>query len=351
MVKVLVNAWIPRSYLHVFEVNRSLKDIELETSDVEISDGIRFRFKDTEGSAEFHLDTAGQYTLSKNVKSMSEALSFIESGKRVLVDDIIKNSHHVVYKQIKHGSLPICFSSAIISNARPKGLKPRKMMGKDVFYEMDEAYRKDSVIYFSGKPGERVEEVARYMCFVAICSHFLFRMMDRMEEFYHRADEIVRTLEEKISLEELKKTIFDFDLIKKECGESYSKIEQMKENVDRKAESFEHDVEVVDEWFDMIGADWTYVLSLWELLINYLDNIDSAAEARMTYQEAVESRRIEGFLSIDAASIIAYLILGLFVSSFTGVWGLVLIVAFLITWIVIYQILVGYKKRMKIKRQ
>lgn len=351
MAEVIVNAWIPRSNLHIFEVNRSLKDMEMEIYDVEFSDGIKFKFKDVDGPVKFHLDTAGQYSLSKSVKSMSEALSFIERGKEIILEGIINKSHHVVYKQINRGSLLICFSSAVMSDVRPRGLKPRKIAGIDVFYDLDEVYRNDSVIYFSGKITPNVKHVASHMCFLAVCSHFLFRMMDRMEEFYHKADEIVDTLEAKINLEELKKTIFDFDLIKKECGESYSKIKQMKENVDRKSESFGSGNKVIEEWFTKVESDWSYVLSLWELLMNYLNNIDSAAEARMSYQDAVESRRIIGFLSIDTASVVAYLILGLFVTNFTGTWGLVLIVLFLVVWLVLYKLLVGYKKRMKLKRK
>jgi hypothetical protein len=350
MAKVIVNAWIPRSHLHVFEIQRSLKKFDLEISDVKTSEGISFKIKDVDGVVDFHLDTTGQYSLSKNFKSMGEALEFIERAKKTIRDSIIRNSHGVTHKQIENGSLPLCFSSAIVSKTRPENLERKKILGRDVFYDLSETYVNDSIIYVSGDSDKRSDEIVKYICFLAICNRFLFSMMDRMESCYHEADKIVDLLESKISLKELRETIFDFDLIKKESGESYSKIDQMRNNIDAKSESFSGGSKVIEDWFIAVDADWRYVLTLWELLINYLDNVDSAAEARMTYQETVESRRIEGFLSLETASVIAYLILGIFVSNFTGVWGIVLIAVFLVAWLVLYEFLMKYKKKIRLRR-
>ena len=76
-----------------------------------------------------------------------------------------------------------------------------------------------------------------------------------------------------------------------------------------------------------------------------LDNLDNASQARLSYQETIESKKVQGFLSIEAASVIATIILGLFVSNFTGINAWYLLGGFGLSWIIIYNIMSRFRTK------
>ena len=180
-------------------------------------------------------------------------------------------------------------------------------------------------------------------------------MMDNMSKYYNKADEVVNSLETTISLVELKKTVFTFDLLKKNVGESFVKVKQMEINLSRKLDEYESSkmnpsikkLLDLDGAFHRLDSDRLYIESLWELLISYLGNIDSAAEARLSFQESIESKKIEGLLSIESASVIASLLMAIFITEFTGVGAAMLFASFIVIWFLMYFIIVKIRPKKK----
>jgi len=352
---VLVSTWIPRSYIHLYEIHRSIKKFHFEVENIELDDRISFKIKRPEGDVVFSLDGFGQYTLLGHVKNIDRVDKF-SADMKVILHEIIDKSHGVVRKQIKRGILPLNFYTAIISKNKFKPKAKRVHSGNvDVYYNIEDTYISDTKAFFSGSESDKHVYLAEYLGFTSLMNHFLFNMMDKMEEYYHKAQKMSDVLEDAVNLDSLRRFIFDFDLIKKNGDETRSKIEQALNNYEDKMEIFEsenfgkiaEDIGL-NSAFERIESDWNYVSTLWDLLLSYQDNIDNAAEARMTFQESVEARKMEGFLSLETASVIAYLILGMFVTEFTGMWGLVLLTVFLVVWILVYTYIVRHRKRRRV---
>lgn len=356
-MRLIVSAWIPRSFLHIFEVNKSTEKFGLQIKNIEVGNKVSFDILRYKGHSKigFELDGTGQYNIT--FKNSGDINSDINLAKEIILETIIKNSHSVTYKQIKDGTLPLMFSAAVISRTDIKPNLSSKKTGKlKIYYDLSRKFEGNSLIYIIGD--RNADEAAKFFNFTACASSFLYKMMDMMADYYNKADRTADLLEESISLIELKKAVFGFDLTKKKVSESLSKIRQMNINMEGKREEYNSSrinsslkkLLDLDGAFKRLESDRRYTESLWELLTSYLDNIDSAAEARLSFQESIESRKIEALLSIESASVVASLLMAIFITEFTGMGAAILFISFIVVWVIMYYIIIKVKaKRREIR--
>ncbi len=278
--------------------------------------------------------------------------------RKLLLEKIIKNSHKVTYKQIKKNILPLVYSVTILSNKKSDAKEVKiKRVGE---YQMHLIRTQDVYVkkynYVIGKENEKGFMLARLSNFISCVTEFFYKLMDLMAEKYELMDKLDFLLEESIELSVLKKTIVDLDIIKKNIEETNSKIKQTINIIERKKEEIENlnktEREFFYKYFELLEGDVDYIETLWDLLSNYVESMDQTLDARLSFQESVESKKIEAFLSVDAASVLAALIASLFISQYTGLGitgkgALKFTAIFIIIWIIIFIII----NKMKISKK
>ncbi len=337
-MKMVVSSWIPRSHLHLLEVKKSLDKLSLIISNISLEEELKCYIEGFRGykKIKFSMNQNGLYSFVLESKKSLEEIR--DDMFYLFLERIVKNSHKVTYKQIKRDILKPGITVTIIS---PKKEMPKESIKIDEFilkYEKD--YSKSEINYISG-PEKKAILLAEDINLLTLLSKSNYDMMDEMELEYHKADNIFNLLGSEIDPKSLKKVVFSLDLVKKRAGEIISKIEHGGQVIQRLINNFEknkfYEKIELNKWSYQIKSDHNYVLNLWGLLLNFLKNIDFAAETRLTYQEMIESRRIQGLLSIDSAAVISSLFIGIFFSEFVGVGGIVLLFVFLITWMFLYR--------------
>lgn len=324
MGRIVFGAWIPRSYLHAREVRNKIENSDLRVSNVRFGDGVSFQFSLGKSKVLFRLDGNGLYTLSSADGTVS--------GKElyeILLEHIIKTCHSVTYKQIKDGSLPLSWCLVRVGDKQT------------VFGEV-RAKSKGETYYLKNCSERVVNNFLQLILF----NQFLYSMMDKMEELYHSADGVASMLEKAIELDELRKIVLEMDLIVKDVVESHARLRQARIIFDRFCSSIiskgltksDRNVFVkagFTEFREQSSADFDYITELWQLLIDFLEKIDSAAEARFSYQESLESTRIESLLSIEAASSLAPIVFSIFLTETYGIGGLILSFGVFLVWLLI----------------
>jgi hypothetical protein len=331
MGRVVFGSWIPRSYLHVYEVSRKIGKIPLNAGNVELKEGISFDFMLDRKKVSFKLDGNGLYTLSTSKAGPSEdwVKNFGNKMREVLLEKIIKNCHSVTYKQIKDGAVPLSWCVVSVSGKQSvfEKIKP---------YEVGEAY------YVKSCSKNALKGFLQLLLF----NQFLYSMMDKMEELYHNSDSVAGLLEKAIELGELRKVVLQMDLIVKDVVESNARLRQSRIIFDRFCSYFSQqrfsssDNKVLKTLgafriHNQLVADFAYIEELWQLLLDFLEKIDNAAEARFSYQESLESTRIESLLSIEVASSLAPIIFSIFLTETYGVGGVVLSFGVFAVWLLI----------------
>ncbi len=248
-----------------------------------------------------------------------------------MVEKIIANCHSVTYKQIKSGSLPLAASVIILSDKE--------------FFDVEHAYDDGCIIYLKRR---KEDTLAEQLLSSILFGQFLYRMMDRMELLYHSSEKVSRLLESQIDIKTLRLAIVEVDLIEKSVVEGMAKIKQLNENFNRKKEEFERlskrfsglsEVNIIRRMYNQVSADKVYIEELWAMLINFLEKIDTAADARLSYQESLESVRIESLLTIEAASQVAPMFVGIFLTEFYGIGGVILALGFFVLWFMLMQLI------------
>ncbi|PIO00081.1 hypothetical protein COT72_02860 [archaeon CG10_big_fil_rev_8_21_14_0_10_43_11] len=332
MVKVIFCAWIPRSYLHVYEVGRKAMHIPLTISNIQLLDNVTFHVKDVDFDADFSLNGDGLYTLSTTIE---EALveDFLIKAENILLHKIIKTCHSVTYQQILNKALPLTKINIYIGT-------------KGTYYNKQDPYQQGARIFVKAKPTKATQKSALFHAQGLLFSQFLHLMMERMEKLYKNANKISSLLEKEVKLNDIKRAVFGMDLVKKNVAESYEKIEQMATIFAHKKEQVESEKEDMitraldtHKLYTKIVSDQEYIKGLWSLLIAFLDNLDAAAEARLSYQETLESRTIETILGGEVAIALAVVIVGIFFSNQVGFAGIVTLVTVFLVWLLLRRIL------------
>lgn len=368
---IVVRSWIPRSFVHVQEVFKNVNEGKLgvPVSNLVIDGSVCFvidSFEEFNGIS-FSLDGDGVYSMGIELPDsvvVESSKSFLEACKRLLLEVVIKACHVVTYDQIKSNVLPLNFQVAVYSKAPiswPEGYDAIDSGLVRIYRRKSDEYIKDSFLIVSGTDSIKVDSAVSYYSFCVLASHFLYDMMDKMAEHYKNSEGIVELLRvEDVTLADLKEAILGLDLLEKDVTEGKAKISQLIHSLGRKESGFKRFTIAgsskpvligleVPKFFFRLGADKDYLLSLWDLLLGYLMKIDTAVEARMSWQESLESRRVEAFMSVQSASVISALVVGIiFFTTTTLFQNWLLLIVFAVVWIAFYQLIitqVGKRRR------
>ncbi|MBT4376375.1 hypothetical protein HOD29_03295 [archaeon] len=334
-MRYIVSTYLPRSYLHLREAYEKIKDSEEDISNKKLDKSLTFTIKNIYKSYEgcFSLSPTGLYTINLEVADKEQRYPVIKAMEDAL-EKFIKKWHNVIQTQIEEGVLPLFFSVLVFS------FKKNLELNKNTIIE----YSKER--YFP----RAIESYKTYQ-FLKILQKFNSYYMELMEKYYHKADGIIKKLKGNFELTELKKTVFEMDFVEKNTGEIISRIEDIKDSTHREKEKISSLTKKVflnqnlKDLFQEVETDLQYIQRLWNQQDTMLDNLDNASQARLSYQETLESRKVQGFLSIEAASVIATLILGLFISGFTGINAWYLLGGFALAWIIIYNVMTRFKTK------
>ena len=165
MGRVVFGAWIPRSYLHVYEIKSKIESLPFKAEKIKLEKGISFEFEFEGEKFLFHLDGSGLYTLeSKKGVSKENIKVFGEKSYNLLLEQIISKCHSVTYKQIKDGSVPLSWCIVNVGGGQVlfKDVKP---------YEVGVVY---NVKYCS--------KTALYSFMqLLLFNQFAYSLMDKME--------------------------------------------------------------------------------------------------------------------------------------------------------------------------
>jgi hypothetical protein len=323
---IVLSTWIPRSYLHLREANSKIKNTGLDIQNVKLEENLTFDIKNVihDTIINFALTPVGIYTVTTEIKTNTNEIEVVEKLKNILLDSLIKNWHTVIYKQIKNGVIPLKYSTLYFSDTTNKTSTDK------LERHYTEAYTPKNL------PALQAFQFLSILT-IAIDDYIL-----KMSKYYHKVDNVIKSLKGDFELSELKKTVFEMDYVEKNTGEIMARISDSRDCLEREAELINDTLSKDDTIITALKraeVDLDYTDRLWQQMDVMLDNLDNASNARLSYQETVESRRVEWFLSVEAASVIATLLASAFISEFTGINALFLSLTFLIVWIAIYFIM------------
>lgn len=336
----MISTWLPRSYIHLREAYSKLDQVNLKIKDVTFEEGLRFVisdfYKGTDAAFVFY--PTGLMSVSMQIEKVKDLQNLVETVKEVIKESLIKNWHNVTYKQVQNKVIPLRYSAIVFETKEAPA-----PFAEDVEIEVTDTNLSD-----------KSQRVWRSYQMAKILRLAMDHYMNLMADYYGRADKVTQSLKGKFELSDLKKTVFKMDFVEKTTGEVMARLADTQDCFGRELEYVElqkSNESVLGKelklkpLFKQVGTDLEYISRLWVQMDAFLDNLDNASEARLSYQETEESRRVEWFLSIEGAGFIATLLLSVFVSEFTGINAIYLALGFVLSWFVIYYVLT----RMRVK--
>lgn len=352
---IKVYAWIPRSHVHIAEiVNKIMK--EGGVSNLEYDNDLRFTIKKHKEykDIEFKLDGDGLYSLSINFKEGAveePAHDFYQEAKNLLMD-LIKKYHRVTYTQIIEGILPINYSTIVLSKKHhPVNDYEKVKTGRlTVYSNKKRAYVGDTFTYISGQVNEKIELISDYLAFTNIASHFFFEMMNKMEQYHNGTKEVIRVLEYEPNNKLISNAYLNLDLVKKDAAESWAKIKQGIDSLNRKRESFSKEkfsstrsslVKALNikKNFNKLEADRDYLSTLWTLLINHLNYVDTAVEARVNFTNMSAYLKNQWLNIINSGFVLGAIIMALFMIGTGQLNNIYIFILLVVTWVITYEVI------------
>ncbi len=353
-------AWIPRSYLHVVEIYESVKKghVDLKISNLKLNDKVTFTINDYSDykEIEFSLDDDGLYTLTTKLtgkKVNEEVNKFYNDAKKLLLNKIIRKCHPVTYDQVIERILPL--NHSVITLIKKQDYKPKEKdyetarIGRLIIHYKKDTYTHDSFTYVAGIEKEDLLKLLDYKAFIDITGHFYYDMMNKMEDYHSGTKEVIDLLENFPKSPLLTNAYLNLDLVKKDAAESWTKIEQASDSLAKKKEALNKIVMggrskavtselKIKESFNRVESDEDYVYSLWTLLLNHLEDVDTAVEARINFKRIKKLSINQWLSSIQGGFILASILIGLFVMQTGLINNVYALAAFLIIWIIIYEV-------------
>ncbi|MBD3312683.1 hypothetical protein GF352_04495 [archaeon] len=352
---IKVYAWIPRSHVHLAEIVNKIKKGAGEHN-LEYGSDLRFTIKKYKGykDIQFKLDGDGLYSLSINVKEgpvEEPAHKFYNEAKNLFMD-LIKKYHRVTHTQIIEGILPINYSTIVLSKKHHpvKDYEKIKAGRYTIYSNKKQAYVNDTFTYISGYKRKDVESICDYLAFTNIASHFFFEMMNKMEQYHNGTKEVIRVLEYEPNNKLINNAYLNLDLVKKDAAESWTKIKQGIDSLDRKEKIFSSNRFTstmsslvkglgVKESFQKLGADKDYLSTLWTLLINHLNYVDTAVEARVNFTNMSVFRNNQWLSIINSGFVLGAIIMALFMIGTGQLNNLYSFVLLVVAWIITYEVI------------
>ncbi len=349
---IKVYAWIPRSYVHLAEIaDKARKGLSINISRIEYKDYVSFTINNFEEykNISFVADGDGLYSVSIKLPDNNpeiKAKEFYNTAKKLIMNKLIKELHKVTYTQIIEGILPITFNTVIFNNKNKeiKGFIKKKAGNLTIYLKEEEGYMKDNFIFINGKPNKNNEIIMDYYAFTNNLSRFFYEMMNKMEEYHNGTKEVIRLLEYEPNNKKINNAYLNLDLVKKDASESWAKVEQAIDCLIRKNKEFNSiknntliNTLGINNKFIKLEADKNYILSLWSLLINHLEYVDTAVEARVNFKN-IESNNNNKWLGIiNTAFILSTILIGLFITNTGKLNNVYTLTIVIVIWIIIYE--------------
>ena len=180
-----------------------------------------------------------------------------------------------------------------------------------MYYDDQKLYSTDSAFYVCGSEDPMVLEAVDYFSFTVLAGKYVAEMVSMMSDLYRRVDVIVKDIDSmgdssvysREHLKTLRGSIIETDFIRRECSERYGKIQQATKNFQHKREAYLGEkfggssAEIaphlrVEDAFKRLESDSDYLVPLWrDVLINNLENLSFAVNARINFQESLETQK------------------------------------------------------------
>jgi len=316
MSVVVVNTWLVRSYTHQYEIKELLPKVPLKIANARVSDKLYFDILEHPVYGIIHgsMDPFGlvSFWVESDASDLEGfSLAFVREVEDLFVEKIMKNIQKVSYAQIKENVMPLSYHRIILSKTfRPENVPEKKVGQLSVYFDDQKVYSTESAVYVCGSVEQSLLKVLNYFSFIVLAGKYVGRMVLTMAGFYNRAGDIVKEIDvmeegkySKEHLTTLRGSIIKTDFIRRECSETYGKIQQATKNFEHKEEAylkekFEGDETAIARYlnvnmaFERLKCDSDYLVPLWrDVLIKNLENLSSAVNARISFQESLESKK------------------------------------------------------------
>jgi len=299
------------------------------------------------------MDGDGLYSLSVKLPETTPekaAHDFYMKAKNFIMDEVIKRFPRVPYIQIIEGVLPINYVTVVMSRKEHliKDYAKSKSGSLTIYSNEADTYMKDNFVYVNGNISSDEERVIDLYAFTSVISHFFYEMMNKMEQYHNGTKEVIRLLEYEPNNKLINNAYLNLDLVKKDAAESWAKVEQGIDCLFRKKNDFEsmkltaalrrfaNDIGVVSN-LSKLSSDKDYILSLWTLLINHLENVDTAVEARVNYNSMINNRANQWLSVINTGFVLVAVLMGLFMVNAGVLNNIYNFIALIIAWLVAYE--------------
>jgi len=306
--------WIPRSHIHLFETYMGLDKLTLNISEVNFDGELSFKITGYGSYPDitFTQEASGlhYFTAEFPDENVSEvAVEFMRGMQVLLLNEIFKKCHTVTFKQISSDIIPLDFHVIVLSKEKislRKDLVERKGGDITLVFDPREIYSPGTVSYVFGTESIDLKDVLLYHGYVEVTADFLMNMLRRMTRLYHEADKAVGSIESSHSLQSIRDAMDLVDMVTKECSESFGKLKQAKLNFSVKLQDFREtklsggkkalaDALQVEDSLKKINYDAEYLILQWEdVLLEYLENVDSTLDARVMLYGVQKKRGLFG---------------------------------------------------------
>ena len=315
MAKVAAIAWLPRSYIHLFETYRSIGKIDLEICEPFYDDdrvGFKIKgFKDypdivfTQGWSGLHVFTV-EMPDEDIRRSANDFMSHMQS---VLVDRIIKSTHTVTYKQIAADVISVDFHLIVLTrqHLESTGYKLIEAGEYSIAYRPEAQYGPGNKTYVIGEPDEKMFLPLLYHAYTEVAFYYIFNLMKAMIRLYHEADSVVEALEDGQDMASLRDPMDSMDRVVNEFSQRYGKLRQILLNFKLKESEFyslsldPRQKEIsealkISRAFNRLEADGAYMSVLWsEILEKRINNIDATMDARVLIHSSSAPSKKKGW--------------------------------------------------------
>ncbi len=349
-MEIITYAWIPRSYIHLAEIFKKLDKIPFKTKETTYTEKrITFKIEEYKGYKNiiFSLNGDGTYKVKGKIKLNSEIKNFYEISKQIILD-IFRVCHRVTFQQIVEEILPLVFHVVVLSK---KDLKIKNLTkyksGNLILYSNDaQSYFKNTISYICG-PYENKEEIIDIYAFPKLLGRFFYIMMDKMEDYHNNTKKVIEVLETRPKSKEVYNAYLNLDLVKKDAAETWAKIEQAINILYTKKQKINFNQKIIKDLhikdsFERVYVDKDYIITLWQLLINHLEYVDTAVEARVNYNILLSNQSSKWFGLINSGFILGAIITSLFMIAKGTINTITSFIILLIAWVGVYE-LINYK--------
>jgi len=326
MASIRVSSWIPRSYTHIYEIAGKLNKVLLPIEDVRVDKSLEFKLETQAGRrVECSLTPYGLFSFTAQFSEDEIAGGAAERFKKeisdLLLERIFKDIQKVTYQQIKDGIMPLFFHAVVFSEKHaPKELEPIAAGGIRLYFDRQNLYSAESILYVCGKSASGASGATDYFSYLTLASAYVNAMVEAMSGVYAKIVEVEQFLQ-KNEFNKINARLASIAKIRKDSSETYGKIKQAVSNFSHASDSFRSgkltkeqskvaSALALEDGFERLKYDSNYLLPLWsDVLIKNLENLNLMIDERFEFQQStdtkVEQREMKLLQAIFLVGVIA----------------------------------------------